>query len=83
MRTKERVRQYRKEHPTATVRQIQKALGISSPSLVQYHLNVAAKVDKVVLLREALEACATQLAQCLGPDTEAGRMARDALEATA
>lgn len=83
MRTKDRVRAYRNNHPAATVREIQAALGISSPSVVQYHLDTDAKADKIALLREALEACATQLAHCLGPDTEAGRQARDALEATA
>ncbi len=34
---------------------------------------------QIEILRRALEACATQLAHCLGPDTEAGRMARNAL----
>ena len=81
-RTKERVRAYRDEHPDATVREIQIALGISSPSIVYYHLTTDAEADKVALLRAALDACATQLAHCLGPDTEAGRQAREALEAT-
>lgn len=83
MRTKDRVRHYRKAHPSATVREIQQALNISSPSVVQYHLTSDAKADSVKLLREALDACATQLAHCLGPDTEAGRMAQEALDATA
>lgn len=82
MRTKDRVRQYRAEHPCSTVREIQDALGISSPSVVQFHLTTNAKADKVALLRTALDACSRQLAHCLGPDTEAGRMAREALEAT-
>jgi putative heme degradation protein len=82
MRTKERVRSYRAAHPAATVREIQAALGISSPSVVQFHLTTDAKADKIALLREALDACATQLAHCLGPDTEAGRQAREALDAT-
>lgn len=82
MRTKERVRQYRESHPDATVRDIQSALGISSPSVVQYHLKTDTKDDQIALLRIALSDCATQLAHCLGPDTEAGRQAREALEAT-
>ena len=40
------------------------------------------RADKVAMLREALEACETQLAHCLGPDTEAGRLAREVLEST-
>ena len=82
MRTKDRVREYAKHHPCATVREIQTALAISSPSVVQYHLTHDAKADKVALLRTALADCAKQLAHCLGPDTEAGRQAREALEAT-
>lgn len=81
-RTKDRVRDYRRQHPGSTVREIQTALGISSPSVVQFHLTHDAADDKIAILREALEACETQLAHCLGPDTEAGRMAREALEAT-
>lgn len=43
MRTKERVREYADKHPTATVREIQAALGLSSPSVVQFHLKVDSK----------------------------------------
>lgn len=82
MRTKDRVRKYAEKHPTATVREIQNALGISSPSVVQYHLTTNSKADAVALLRSALKDCAKQLAQCLGPDTEAGRKAVAALAAT-
>lgn len=82
MRTKELVRKYAAEHPAATVREIQKALGISSPSVVQFHLKVDAKQDKVKILRAALKTCMTQLAHCLGPETEAGRVAKRALDAT-
>lgn len=81
-RTKDRVRDYRKQHPNATVREIQTALGISSPSVVQFHLTHDASADKIAMLRAALEDCETQLAHCLGPDTEAGRYAREVLEAT-
>ena len=82
MRTKERVRKYAVEHPCATVREIQKALGLSSPSVVHFHLKVHAKDDKVKILRSALKTCMTQLAHCLGPETEAGRVAKRALDAT-
>lgn len=44
MKTRDRVLQYRIAHPAATVREIQIALGISSPSVVHYHLT---KVDRV------------------------------------
>ena len=82
MRTKDRVRQYRERHPTATVREIMTALDISSPSVVQYHLTTDAKQDDVAMLRDALADCAKQLAHCLGPNTEAGRKAKAALAAT-
>lgn len=82
MRTKDRVREYAAKHPCATVREIQKALGISSPSVVQFHIKVDAKDDKVKVLRSALETCMKQLAHCLGPQTEAGRVAQRALDAT-
>jgi cell division inhibitor SulA len=82
MRTKDRVRKYREKHPAATVREIQDALDISSPSVVQYHLTTDTKRDAVALLRDALKDCAAQLSHCLGPDTEAGRKAKAALAAT-
>jgi len=82
VRTKERVREYAAKHPASTVREIQKALGLSSPSVVHFHLKVSAKQDKVVVLRAALKTCMTQLAHCLGPETEAGRVAKRALDAT-
>lgn len=76
------MRAYAEKHPTATLREIQKALGISSPSVVHFHLKVDAKQDKVKVLRNALVTCMKQLAHCLGPDTEAGRVAKRALDAT-
>lgn len=82
MRTKDRVRNYRERHPTATVREIMYALDISSPSVVQYHLTTDAKADDVALLRDALKDCVQQLSQCLGPNTEAGLKAKAALDAT-
>ena len=82
MRTKDRVRKYAKDHPAATVREIQKALGLSSPSVVHFHLKVDSKDDKVKILRSALKMCLTQIDLCLGPDTEAGRIGKRAIEAT-
>lgn len=38
MTTRERIATYLKRHATATVREIQKACRVSSPSVVQYHL---------------------------------------------
>lgn len=38
MRTRDRVKSYAAEHPDATVREIQSALKLSSPSVVQHHL---------------------------------------------
>lgn len=46
MRTKDRVRKYAKDHPKASVRDIQKALGLSSPSLVYFHLKVDSKDEQ-------------------------------------
>lgn len=51
MRTRDRVREYRDRHPSATVREIQVALGISSPSVVHYHLR---KVDRVEAMKERI-----------------------------
>lgn len=82
MRTKGRVRKYAKDHPKASVRDIQKALGLSSPSLVNFHLKVDSKDDKVKILRSALKTCMTQIDLCLGPHTEAGRIGKRALDAT-
>lgn len=82
MRTKDRVRKYAKDHPKASVRDIQKALGLSSPSIVHFHLKVDSKDDKVKVLRSALKTCMTQIDLCLGPHTEAGRIGKRALEAT-
>lgn len=36
--TREMIAGYVRKHPLATVREIQRALSLSSPSLVQYHL---------------------------------------------
>lgn len=62
MRTKDRVRAYRADNPAASVREIQDALGISSPSVVQYHLNTDTEVDRVVAL---LLLCRTPFASTL------------------
>lgn len=52
MRTKDRVRRYRERHPASTVREIQIALGISSPSVVQFHLANSTKQDALEVLRK-------------------------------
>lgn len=38
MTTREKIASFVKRHSKATVREIQKACGVSSPSVVQYHL---------------------------------------------
>lgn len=43
MKTRERVLRYREKHPNATVREIQSALKISSPSVVHHHLTHASR----------------------------------------
>jgi len=60
--TRERVLKYRKQHPTATVREIQSALGISSPSVVQHHLTNA---SKRATLESALRQARTPFASTL------------------
>jgi hypothetical protein len=65
MRTKDRVRQYRAEHPASTVREIQHALNISSPSVVQYHLDVGTRVDRVQELEAAIRMMRTPFASTL------------------
>jgi len=36
--TRQRIKKYRDKHPGATVREIQKACDVSSPSVVHFHL---------------------------------------------
>lgn len=52
--TRDRILAYRVEHPGATVREIQRACGISSTSVVQHHLERAKhdKTDCAGLVRE-------------------------------
>lgn len=64
-RTKDRVREYRRQHPDSTVREIQSALGISSPSVVQFHLENDARVDEIKALRSALLMVRTPFASTL------------------
>lgn len=45
------MRRYLIAHPSATVREIQVALGLSSPSAVHYHLR---KVDRVDALKDRI-----------------------------
>lgn len=65
MRTKDRVREYRRANPLATVREIQSALSISSPSVVQYHLEVGTKVDRIAELEGAIRLMRTPFASTL------------------
>lgn len=37
--TREKIRKYKSANPDATIRAIQKACGVSSPSVVSFHLN--------------------------------------------
>jgi len=64
-RTKDAVRDYRRTHPTSTVREIQKAIGISSPSVVQFHLENDSRVDEIAVLRNALLKIRTPFASTL------------------
>ena len=48
------VRAYAAMHPSATIRDIQKKLGISSPSVVHFHLKVRSKRAKAEVLTDAL-----------------------------
>lgn len=75
MRTKDRVRRYAKKHPGKTVREIQTALGISSPSVVHFHLKPATKTDKITVLSDAL----SRIMACTGSSTEAHHIAAAAL----
>lgn len=54
MKTKDRVRRYAANHPEATIRDIQKALDISSPSVVHYHLGSRTKDDRIAELEQQL-----------------------------
>lgn len=74
MRTKDRVREYRMAHPSSTVREIQSALGISSPSVVQYHLEVGSKVDRIAELEAALRMVRTPFASTLKLDDALERL---------
>ena len=65
MRTKDRVREYRQANPSATVREIQAALGISSPSVVQYHLGVGTRVDRIGELEAAIRLVRTPFPSAL------------------
>lgn len=52
VKTGEKVRKYRAEYPGSTVRDIQRALGISSPSVVQYHLKGGSRVAKAEMISD-------------------------------
>ena len=71
MKTKDRVIAYRKRHPTATVREIQTALGISAPSVVQYHLT---HVGQRASLEDALRQTRTPFASTLSHSEALARL---------
>lgn len=73
-RTKDDVREYRRAHPSSTVREIQRALGISSPSVVQFHLENDSKVDEIAALRSALLKVRTPFASTLGHEDALERL---------
>lgn len=81
MRTKDRVREYAAKHPASTVRGIQKALGLSSPSVVQFHLKVDAKDDKVRVLNRDCRWLEDQMKRIhRATDLDAERLRRVAAE---
>lgn len=55
MRTKDVVRDYKRRNPNASLRQIQAALGISSPSVVKHHLDHDTKSDSIATLEDAMK----------------------------
>lgn len=71
MKTRDRVIAYRQRHPSATVREIQAALGISSPSVVQYHLN---NDSRRVTLEDALREVRTPFASTLKHEEALARL---------
>lgn len=71
MKTRDRVMQYRKQHPTATVREIQSALGISSPSVVQHHLTNA---SQRATIEDALRQTRTPFASTLSHSEALARL---------
>lgn len=56
MKTRDRVRRYAKANPDATIRDIQQALKISSPSVVHYHLHSRTVCDRIDELKAQIEA---------------------------
>lgn len=71
LRTRDRVLHYRDRHPTATVRDIQEALNISSPSVVHHHLKHS---SRRVTLEEALRKARTPFASTLSHDEALARL---------
>jgi len=47
--TKERIANYLARNPKASLREVQRALGISSPSVVHFHLNHVGKTQAAIL----------------------------------
>lgn len=71
MTTRDRVMQYRQRHPTATVREIQAALGISSTSVVQHHLK---RASRRATLEDAIRQMRTPFASTLSHDEALERL---------
>lgn len=71
MKTRDRVLRYRDRHPTATVRNIQEALNISSPSVVHHHLTHS---SRRTTLEEALRKVRTPFASTLSHDEALERL---------
>ena len=71
MKTRDRVLRYRERNPTATVREIQDALDISSPSVVQFHLTSKGRRAE---LEDALRKVRTPFASTLSHEAALERL---------
>ena len=65
-RTKDRVRAYARAHPSASLRDVQKALGISSPSVVKFHLDNDTAADRLAEMERVLRDLAVECAKEFG-----------------
>lgn len=52
---RDRILAYREKHPNATIRQIQSACGVSSPSVVSHHLKQAEYAKYSLSIRELVD----------------------------
>lgn len=74
MRTKDRVREYRDQHPGSSLRDIQAALGISSPSVVKHHLDNDTKLDRIKDLKVRIFSMRTPFASTLSHEAALERL---------